>query len=327
MDPVVVERRKESIFWIEIEKIKPNPLQPRREFEESALRELAESIRAYGLLQPVVVIRKEREVPHGRLVDYELLAGERRLRACKIAGLSQIPVIIREDTTDKAKLELALVENLQREDLNPIEKARAFKRLMDEFGMRQREIAEKIGKSREVVANTVRLLSLPEDIQQAVAAGTITEGHTRPLLMVAGQPEAQRKLYNDIVEQQLSVREAERRSRLIARDRVRSALDPETRQVQEQLETIFGTRVLIERKGKRGIISIEFFDDEDLHSIVGKISPTEEKSESEVVPEDSETTAPALNTAFAAKDAPFDTPITPEMPREIEEKLPPAELI
>src|SRR3989344_4101824 len=294
------ERRKESIFWIEIEKIKPNPLQPRREFEESALRELAESIRAYGLLQPVVVIRKEREVPRGRLVDYELLAGERRLRACKIAGLTQIPVIIHEDTTDKVKLELALVENLQREDLNPIEKARAFKRLMDEFGMRQREIAEKIGKSREVVANTVRLLSLPEDIQQAVAAGTITEGHTRPLLMVAGQPEAQRKLYNDIVEQQLSVREAERRSRLIARDRVRSALDPETRQVQEQLETIFGTRVLIERKGKRGTISIEFFDDEDLHSIVGKISPTEEEfAREEVISEESFAAVSHLNPAFA----------------------------
>ncbi|HEY4497545.1 MAG TPA: ParB/RepB/Spo0J family partition protein [Candidatus Paceibacterota bacterium] len=310
MDPVVGERRKESVFWIEVEKIKPNPLQPRREFDESALRELAESIRAYGLLQPIVVTRKEREAPHGRLVDYELLAGERRLRASKIAGLTQIPVIIREDTSDKMKLELALVENLQREDLNPIEKARAFRRLMEEFGMRQRDIAEKIGKSREAVANTIRLLSLPEDIQQAVATGAITEGHTRPLLMVADNPEAQRKLFSDIIEQQLSVREAERRSRLVARDRARNFLDPETRKVQEQLETIFGTRVFIERKGKRGTISIEFFDDEELHGIVGKISPTDEEL--------ARLPANLLAGEVVTEESPVAAP---------EEKLPPAELV
>lgn len=176
--------------------------------------------------------------------------------------------------------------------------------------MRQRDIAEKIGKSREAVANTIRLLSLPEDIQQAVATGAITEGHTRPLLMVADNPEAQRKLFSDIIEQQLSVREAERRSRLVARDRARNFLDPETRKVQEQLETIFGTRVFIERKGKRGTISIEFFDDEELHGIVGKISPTDEEL--------ARLPANLLAGEVVTEESPVAAP---------EEKLPPAELV
>lgn len=273
------EKKRDSIFWIEIDKIKPNPFQPRREFDPVHLKELSESIREYGLLQPIVVIRKEHDIPSGRLVEYELLAGERRLRASKLAGLLQIPVIIRDDTTDKIKLELALVENLQREDLNPIEKARAFKKLVDDFGMLQREIGEKIGKSREVVANTLRLLALPEDIQQAVAAGKITEGHTRPLLMLIEQPEQQRKLFDDIVARQLSVRQAERISRVIAQDRARSFMDPTTRMVQDQLETLLGTRVSIEKKGEKGKISIEFFSEEELQGILHRIatvSPNEE---------------------------------------------------
>ena len=174
---------KESVFWIELDKIKPNSMQPRREFDESALSELAQSIREYGVLQPIVITRKEiigPDAQSGLAVEYELLAGERRLRASKLAGLSQIPAIIKEAQPDKVNLEIALIENLQRADLNPIEKARAFKKLIDEFGMLQREVAEKVGKSREVVANTLRLLTLPEDMQQAVAVGKITEGHTRP---------------------------------------------------------------------------------------------------------------------------------------------------
>ena len=266
------ERRKESVFWIEIDKIKPNSQQPRREFDEAALKELADSIREYGLLQPIVVTRKEQDIPSGRLVEYELLAGERRLRASKLAGLSQIPVVIREEMPEKTKLELALVENIQRQDLNPIERAWAFKKLMDDFGMLQREIGEKIGKSREVVANTMRLLSLPDDMQHAVAVGRISEGHTRPLLMVSEQPDAQRKLYNDIIEKRLSVREAEMMSRIIAKERARVMLDPTTRKVQDQLETLFGTRVLIEKKGQKGKISIEFFGEEELQGIIAKIA-------------------------------------------------------
>src|SRR3989344_625816 len=232
MDQNIQEKRKESVFWIELEKIKPNPFQPRREFEEGALKELAESIREYGVLQPIVVTRKETSASDERAgftVEYELLAGERRLRASKLVGLPHVPAIIRDDTSDKVKLELALVENLQREDLNPIEKARAFKQLIEQFDLRQTDVAEKIGKSREVVANTLRLLNLPEEMQQAVAVGNITEGHTRPLLMLSGHPEDQQQLFQNILSSNLSVREAELKARIIAKDRARAALYPETR--------------------------------------------------------------------------------------------------
>ena len=264
---------KESVFWIELDKIKPNSMQPRRDFEESALSELAQSIREYGVLQPIVIVRKEIIGPDARsglAVEYELLAGERRLRASKLAGLSQIPAIIKEAQPDKVKLEIALIENLQRQDLNPIEKARAFKKLIDEFGLLQREVAEKIGKSREVVANTLRLLTLPEDMQQAVAAGKITEGHTRPLLMLSLLPEDQKQLYENILVNNLSVRDAERKARYIAQDRARVLLDPETRALQERLENILGTRVHIDKKGPKGKISIEFFSEEELKSITEK---------------------------------------------------------
>lgn len=270
---------KESVFWIELDKIRPNPLQPRREFDETQLKELAESIREYGILQPIVVTRKELSsegVGAALTVEYELLAGERRLRAAKLIGLPQIPAIIRDDTSDNVKLELALVENLQRADLNPIEKARAFKRLIEQFGLRQADVAEKIGKSRELVANTLRLLALPETMQEAVATGKITEGHTRPLLMLSGHPDDQNQLYQNILASSLSVREAERAARFIARDRARATLDPETRSLQEKLENVLGTRVEINKKarGGGGRISIEFFSEEELKSIFEKIAPS-----------------------------------------------------
>ncbi|OGF87621.1 hypothetical protein A3B19_02390 [Candidatus Giovannonibacteria bacterium RIFCSPLOWO2_01_FULL_46_32] len=267
---------KESVFWIELDKIKPNPLQPRREFDENSLKELAESIREYGVLQPIVVIRKELSgegAGQALSVEYELLAGERRLRAARIIGLPQIPAIIRDDTSDKVKLELALVENLQRADLNPIEKARAFKRLIEQFGLRQADVAERIGKSREVVANTLRLLNLPEEMQQAVASGKITEGHTRPLLMLSGHPDDQNQLYQNILTSSLSVREAERAARNIAREKARAFLDPETRALQERMESALGTRVHIEKRGPKGKIYIEFFSEEELKSISDKIVP------------------------------------------------------
>ena len=272
INPRIEAQRKESIFWIEVDKIKPNPFQPRREFDEGALSELANSIREYGILQPIVVTRKETHTDFGQVVEYELLAGERRLRASKLVGLPQIPVVVRDPMTNKVKLELALVENLQREDLNPIDKAVAFKRLMEEFGMLQKEVAEKVGKSREVVANTIRLLALPQAMQQAVAQGVITEGHTRPLLMLSGYHDEQQNLYNDIVTKNLSVREAERISRTIAKERARAMLDPDTRMLQEKLENTLGTRVSIEKKGPKGKISIEFFSEEELRSISDRIS-------------------------------------------------------
>lgn len=257
---------------MEVERIKPNPFQPRREFNEVALRELADSIKEYGVLQPIVVTRKQNDLTRG-IVEYELLAGERRLRAAKMVEISQIPVIIRSEPSSKLKLEMALVENLQREDLNPIEKATAFKRLMDEFGLLQREVAAKVGKSREAVANTMRLLSLPKDIQDSVAQGVISEGHTRPLLMLSEHQDEQKALYEDIITKNISVREAELVSRSVAFERARAFLDPAMKGLQEQAENALGTRVRIEKKGVKGKISIDFFSEEELRSILNKIAP------------------------------------------------------
>ena len=265
-------KAKESVFWMELERIKPNPYQPRREFDEIALKELSESIKEYGVLQPIVVMRKENDLTNGP-VEYELLAGERRLRAARMANLLQIPVIIRSEPSSKLKLEMSLVENLQREDLNPIEKAFAFKRLMDEFGLLQREVAVKVGKSRESVANTMRLLYLPQEMQNAVASGKISEGHTRPLLMLVEHKEEQRALYDDIITKNISVREAEILSRNIAVERARAFLDPAMKNLQEQAENALGTRVRIEKRGVKGKISIDFFSDEELRSILNKIAP------------------------------------------------------
>src|SRR3989344_5931779 len=159
---------QKGIFWIKVEKIKPNPFQPRKEFDEHKLRDLADSIKQYGILQPLVVTRREIEKPEGGLaVEYELIAGERRLRASKIAGLLQVPVLIRignegGEEEARTKLELAIIENLQREDLNPVDRAKAFDRLATEFGFKHTQIAQKIGKSREYVSNTIRILALPE---------------------------------------------------------------------------------------------------------------------------------------------------------------------
>ncbi len=274
-------KAKESVFWIPTEKIKPNPYQPRTEFDEVALKGLAESIRSYGILQPIVVTRLEKETETGTAVEYEIVAGERRFRAAGLLGLREVPVIIRREEPAKVRLELALVENVQRQDLNALERAKAYKRLMDEFGVDQKEIALRIGKSRESVANTVRILMLPENIQQAVADGKITEGHTRPLLMLSGRAEEQQELFQDILDHSISVREAERISRRIARERARKVEDlptAETRAVEERLGSLLGTRVEIHKdNGGRGKISIEFFSDEELYGITSKLMlPPEE---------------------------------------------------
>ena len=190
-----------SIFWIEVDKVKPNPFQPRKEFDEARLNDLALSLRQYGMLQPIVVTRREVERPDGGLfTEYELISGERRLRASKLAGLKEVPALIREgQDTDKAKLELAIIENLQREDLNPVERAKAFKQLVDEFALKHIEVAEKVGKSREYVSNTIRLLLLPDVVLQALSEGKIAEGHTRPILMLVDHPEQQINLFKEIM--------------------------------------------------------------------------------------------------------------------------------
>jgi len=189
-----------SIFWIDTDKIKPNPFQPRLYFDEARLQDLADSIKQYGVLQPLTVSRVEVEKEGGGLVtEYELIAGERRLRASKLAQVSQVPVIIRTGDTAIMKLELAILENLQREDLNSVDRARAFFRLVNEFKFTHNEVAKKMGKSREYVSNSLRILTLPPEILNALSERKITEGHTRPILMLVDHPEEQLVLFKEIV--------------------------------------------------------------------------------------------------------------------------------
>lgn len=266
----------DSIFWIEVEKIKPNPYQPRRDFDEARLKDLSESIRMYGVLQPLVVTRKEYEKEGGGLaVEYELIAGERRLRASKLAGLQQVPVLIRGGEEDsRVKLELAIIENLQREDINSVDRARAFDRLAKEFGMKHIQIAEKVGKSREYVSNTMRILMLPDEILNALSEGKLSEGHTRPLLMLIDKKEEQLTLFKEIMFKKLTVREAEAYARKVAQDRVRKKelIDPELIEMENKLKESLGTRVSIEKRENGGRITIDYFSAQDIQNFLEKIS-------------------------------------------------------
>lgn len=262
-----------SIYWIELDRIKPNPYQPRREFNLIKLNDLADSIRQYGVLQPLIVTRKEQETDEGGLLtEYELIAGERRLRASQIAGVTQVPVIIRTtEDNGRIKLELAIIENLQREDLNPIDRAYAFSRLVNEFNFKHGEIGQKIGKSRVYVTNTIRLLSLPKEIQQALSEGVIAEGHARPVMMLVNRPEEQMTLFKEIVAKKLTVREAEAISRRVAVDRIRKpsrSFDPEMVELENQLTETLGTRVVIEKREVGGKVTIDFFSADDLRGIL-----------------------------------------------------------
>ncbi len=275
-----------SIFWIDTDKIMPNPYQPRREFDEARLEDLAQSIKQYGVLQPLTVSRVEREKDEGGLVtEYELIAGERRLRAAKLAGVSQVPAIIRVGDTSMMKLELAIIENLQREDLNVVDRAHAFFRLANEFKFTHAEIAKKMGRSREYVSNTLRILSLPQEVLTALGEGKITEGHTRPILMLADHPEEQIVLFKEIVYKKITVREAEKLARKIAYDRVRKKEfmpDPEITELEEEFQEKLGTRVHIDRKELGGQIKIDFFSTDDLRTILEMI----QRVEGEKKPED-----------------------------------------
>lgn len=276
-----------SIFWIDTDKIKPNPFQPRRDFDEARLQDLADSIKQYGVLQPLIVSRVEveKEGGEGLVTEYELIAGERRLRAAKLAQVSQVPVVIRTGDTAIMKLELAIIENLQREDLNAVDRARAFFRLVSEFKFTHNEIAKKMGRSREYVSNSLRILSLSEEILNALSEGKITEGHTRPILMLADHPEEQIVLFKEILYKKITVREAERLARKIAYDRVRKKEfmpDPEITELEEEFQEKLGTRVHIDRKELGGQIKIDFFSTEDLRTILDLI----QKGEIEKKPEE-----------------------------------------
>ncbi len=270
----------DSVFWIEVGKIKPNPFQPRREFDEDRLRDLADSIRQYGILQPLVITRRENEREDGSLyVEYELIAGERRWRASQLAGLSQVPCLIRAGgDNDKLKLEMAIIENLQREDLNSVDRALAFERLVKEFKLKHTEIAKKVGKSREYVTNTLRILALSEEMLDAITAGKMTEGHTRPLLMLIDYPEAQTNLFQEIIIKRLNVREAEQIARRTANDRVRKKeyiLDPAIMELEQKLATTLGARVSVERREAGGKVTIDFFTTDDLRNLLDRLAAGE----------------------------------------------------
>lgn len=281
-----------AIFWVEVDKIKPNPFQPRREFDEAKLNDLARSIRQYGVIQPLTVTRKEIQKPDGGIAtEYELVAGERRLRASKIAGVATVPALIREaEDDDKTKLELAIVENLQREDLNPVDRAKAFEQLVKEFGFKHIEVAEKVGKSREYVSNSIRLLALPEEMLVALKEGKISEGHTRPLLMLADRPQEQNTLFREIMLKRLTVRDTESIARRIAFDKVRKKeylYSPEILDMERELGEALGTRVAIETKENGGKLVIDFMGEDDLRVIFANlasrlkgIAPAEVASES-----------------------------------------------
>lgn len=264
----------DSIFWVELDKIVPNPYQPRREFDEAKLKELAESIRMYGVLQPLTVTRRERPRDDGTFYsEYELIAGERRLRASKIAGLTQVPVIIRQgEQTEQEKLELAIIENLQREDLNSVDRAMAFQQLVELFKLTHAQIAAKMGRSREYVSNTLRLLALPEYMLSSLRQAEITEGHARALLMLADRPEEQDVLFREILLKKISVRESERISRKIATDRVRKkewqGSDPSLIEMERKFTETLGTRVQIKKTDFGGTVSIDYFDPTDLDKIL-----------------------------------------------------------
>jgi len=307
----------DSIYWVEVDRIKPNPFQPRKEFDEAALTSLAESIRSYGVLQPLTVTRKETEIPgEGIRVEYELIAGERRLRASKLAGLFQVPVVIRRaEDSDQMKLEIAIIENLQREDLNAVDRAKAFKQLTDQFGLKHHEIGKKVGKSREYVSNSLRILVLPQFMQDAVVAGEITEGHTRPLLMLMDKPAEQKTLFEEIKLKRLNVRDTEQLARRIAVDKSRKGdLTPELLLLERELSDSLGTRVRIEKKEQGGKMIVEFFTVEDLAHIRKMLGQREEKAEEKPADMPPLTPAEAMQEATPPEIAVEAIPPAPEEP-------------
>ncbi len=258
-----VSGKKRDIQEVDIELISPNPHQPRVLFDEMKLKELAASIKEHGVIQPLVVTKKGDQ--------FEIIVGERRLQASKIAGLKSVPVIVRE-ASEQQKLELAVIENIQRHDLNPIEEAKSYGSLIDDFDLGQEEVALRVGKSRSTVANKIRLLTLPVEIQKSLIEGKITEGHAKAILAV-DNPEKQRALYELILKNNLTVRQVEDKTKEISvRTHKRNiTVDPETKQIEDEISQKLGTKVKISKSGSGGKIIIEYYSKEELENIVSKI--------------------------------------------------------
>ena len=250
---------------VQLDKIKPNPFQPREYFDPQSLEELTQSIREKGIIQPVIVRQKGDH--------FELIAGERRFRAAEILKLAEIPVIIKE-VEDQDSLEMSLIENIQRQDLNPMEEARAYRYLIDKFNLTQERVSEVLGKSRPTVANTLRLLNLPIEIQEDLRAGRMSFAHGRALLEL-DDPNQQRRLAQDVISKGLSIRELEN---LVKRHRPKRSMakkpgpaDTFAAVLEEELQHVLGTKVRITRRKKRGHIQIEFYSQEELDRIVNRI--------------------------------------------------------
>ena len=260
---VNIKEAKSAETTLKITEIEPNREQPRKNFNEDALLELAESIKNFGLIQPIIVQKKEEY--------YEIIAGERRWRAAKIAGLKEVPVIIRT-FSELESVEIALVENIQRENLNPIEEAHAYHRLMEEFHLKQDEIAEKVAKSRTAVTNAMRLLKLDERVQQMVVDDMISTGHARALISIE-DPEEQINLAHQIFDEKMSVREVERLVQKMQEGRKEKKKKEERedlfcRDMGEEMKEILGTKVVIRhQKNNKGKIEIEYYSNDDLDRI------------------------------------------------------------
>src|SRR3989344_1449683 len=269
----VTPKIQDNVFYIEINKIKPNTNQPRRDFDKDGLKELAASIKKYGILQPLLVTKMEEETERGLDVRYELLAGERRWRAAKMAGLPHVPVIVKDNFDEsRLKLEVALVENLQREDLNPLEEAEAYARLAGEFKLTQKDIANKVGKSREVVANAVRLLDLPADIKAALRVGKISRTHGRALLAFKDESK-QREMYKQILAGNVVVRDLEgaAKAHKLAEGGTSQTAGPKFEELQQNLSKNLVAAVFIRTGASGGNIIIKFSTLEELNKIAKTI--------------------------------------------------------
>jgi len=300
----------DSIYWVEVEKVVPNPFQPRREFDQNKLQELADSIRMYGVLQPLTVTRKEIQREDGTFYsEYELIAGERRLRASKLAQVSQVPVIIREgEQSEQEKLELAIIENLQREDLNAVDRALAFEQLANVFGLSHVQVAKKMGRSREYVSNSIRLLGLPSHMLDALRLAKLSEGHARTLLMLNDRQEEQEVVFQEILLKKLSVREVERIARKIATDKIRKRnddFDVELIEMEKQFTETLGTRVQIQKTDFGGKLTIDYFSTDDLEILLSRIKQEYQNSQMTQSPAD---TAAAITQATALEISDLPVP-------------------
>lgn len=262
---------KESIKMVSISEISPNPRQPRTEFRQDELNELADSIKEHGVIQPLIVSDNTDGT-------FSLIAGERRLRAAQLAGLSMVPVVVRQ-ATDKEMLELALIENVQREDLSPLETAEAYRNLEENFNMTHEEISKRVGKNRVSITNTLRLLKLPGEVQQALVNQKITEGHARVLLSLP-TAQAQIAAMQVIINRNMNVRQTEEYVRNLvgerqesSQPRVKNALTPEMQEIEDTLMQAIGTRVSLHPgKSGTGTIQIHYYSDEELENLIKKMS-------------------------------------------------------